>query len=166
MEPAERQQFVKFLKKHGPRKLPSTIHAAVEMAFEAGLNVHKKRNAELEAELNARLQDSYRMSNEAIAAKKSIAEMESAGKYTLDQLAWFNRCLFPDDFAQDMHKVGGMNGDLAFALQLNLRSKIKRTGQSLNVLDIYQDYALPDSEFQQGLENVLVGFFKKSKDVE
>lgn len=40
----------------------------------------KKRIAELETELNARLQDSHRMSNEVIPAKKRLADILSMDK--------------------------------------------------------------------------------------
>lgn len=81
-------------------------------------------------------------------------------QYTLDQLAHFNRCLFPDDFARDMQQIGQMDPDQAFLLKMDLRARVHR-GQNLNVLDLYQDYAIPDPTFRDCLERVLLDFFKK-----
>lgn len=82
-------------------------------------------------------------------------------KYTLGQLAHFNRCLFPGDFAEDMQKIGGLSADEALMLQMDMASKA-RSGKSLNVIDLYQDNINNDA-FHDALERVLQNFFQKKQ---
>lgn len=82
-------------------------------------------------------------------------------KYTLDQLAWFDRCLFPNDFAEKLHKVGGMDYDEAKWMKLSLRGMVKNN-KKLTIVGIYQEWAVNCPEMQRCLQLVLEDFFKDS----
>lgn len=71
--------------------------------------------------------------------------------YTFEQLAWFNRCLYPDDFADDLHKIGGMDANDAGLLKLSFRMHVKSTGKGLDIVGIYQEYAINDKEMQKSI---------------
>jgi hypothetical protein len=102
---------------------------------------------------------------EELRTKTSLCRVDSVQSYTLDQLAWFNRCHFPDDFADELHSIGGMDADQAFAFKLSFCSHMKSTGHGLNIVDLYQEYAIKNTELQLCIERVLEDFFKKAMGV-
>lgn len=82
-------------------------------------------------------------------------------KYSLEQLALFDLCLFCDDFVKSMETVGGYDSEEAFALRMDLRCKVHR-GEPLNVVNLYHTYR-NSSAFVEALERVLQDFFNNRK---
>lgn len=82
-------------------------------------------------------------------------------QYTLAQLALFDRCMFPDDFAAKLRDVGGMASDHATIIKLSLRTRVKH-GLPLGVVWFYQTYVVGSSEedaMADYLDKVLTDFF-------
>jgi hypothetical protein len=75
-------------------------------------------------------------------------------KFTLEQLAHFDRCLFPDDFAEEIGKAAGYNDNEILFLKLSLR------GRKLSVINIYQEWIL-DDQLCKALNSVLEDFCRK-----
>lgn len=56
-------------------------------------------------------------------------------KYSLEKLAWLSRCLFPDDFMDELMEMG-VNKPEAFFLSRMLH---KPCGCTRNILELYQE---------------------------
>lgn len=85
----------------------------------------------------------------------------SPGMYTLDQLHHVNMLLFPDDFADCLANVGGLDPDVCDYLKAEWRTQVKH-GRPLELLYIYQNYALNDDTFAEALERVIQYYCRRT----
>lgn len=76
--------------------------------------------------------------------------------YTLDQLAWYNRCLFPDNLYRDILEVGGDEG-----MAMDARNYVKRNPKA-GILGLYQEY-ITDKEFIDVLEKLVYNFINSER---
>lgn len=76
--------------------------------------------------------------------------------YTLDQLAWFNRCLFPDNLYRDILSVGG-----CMSMARDARNFVIRNPKA-GILGLYQEY-ITDEEFIDVLEKLVYNFMNKGR---
>lgn len=79
-------------------------------------------------------------------------------QFTFEQLAHFDRCLFPDDIAEDIGEVAGYEYIEVLLLKLEFRQKAKKG--SLNVIGLYQD-RIHDDRFCNALIKVVQAFCNK-----
>ena len=75
--------------------------------------------------------------------------------FTLDQLALFDRCLFPDDLARDFFRIGGYNEE-----QTRFEFRSIRNKRGLSAVGLYQEY-IQDEHFTSTLNAILCEFFAK-----
>lgn len=75
-----------------------------------------------------------------------------AGRYTLDQLAWFNRCLFPADLKAGLIKHGLESWDASYVVQHYVANT------RIGVLGLYQEY-ITDPKVTQALDRMVADFF-------
>ncbi len=87
------------------------------------------------------------------------------GSYTLEQLALFDRCLFPGDFRDDLVDAG-LDESTAFAVSRFIidRRRIiyaatKSTG-SVGIIEIYQEF-ITCKEIIDAIEKVVYDFCNK-----
>lgn len=78
--------------------------------------------------------------------------------YTLEQLAHFDRCLYPGDFKDDLIRVGVDVLD-ASAVMYFMKRKI-REGISVGIVQIYQEY-ISDKELTNAFDKVVSEFVSK-----
>jgi hypothetical protein len=78
--------------------------------------------------------------------------------FSLDQLAHFDRCLFPDDLADEIAKAGNYSKNEVLVLKMNLQSMARN--KKLGVVAVYQEF-ITDERFCTALEKVLVEFCTK-----
>lgn len=79
--------------------------------------------------------------------------------FTLEQIAWFDRCLFPDDFKQDLIKVGCPEIDATV-----ISSYLKRNPSS-SIVNIYQEF-ITDKDYTNYINQVLHNFITRGQDHE
>lgn len=77
-------------------------------------------------------------------------------RYSLEELAHFDRCLFPYDFRRDLISEG-INGDKAEIIS----NFIKDKGTLCGIIHIYQVHARRDEELLNAIENILERFVEK-----
>lgn len=77
--------------------------------------------------------------------------------FTLEQLALFDRCLFPDDISEEIGKAAGYDEAEILALKMELRQQVKDR-RPLGVVGLFQD-RIKDERFCTALIKVLVSFF-------
>jgi len=73
------------------------------------------------------------------------------GKYTLDKLAWFNRCLFPGDFEKEMMAYGVDRG-MAFVV-----SGFLKRNPHKGIIGVYQEW-IGDKEFVAIIDQMVYDF--------
>ena len=78
--------------------------------------------------------------------------------FSLEQLAHFDSCLFPDDIAEEIGKVANYNLTQIVLLKIELRTKAP-----LNVVGMFQD-RIGDERFCNALKEVLTNFCKRYED--
>ena len=78
--------------------------------------------------------------------------------YSLDQLAWFDRCLFPEDFKNSLIEVGASEHD-AYAVFLFICNE-RRKGNKVGIIGLYQEF-ITDTELCSKFETVVANFFEK-----
>lgn len=78
-----------------------------------------------------------------------------SGFYTLDQLAYVNRCLTPDDLARDLRVYTGWNDTEVVSWRIAFRCLAKQG--KLNIVQIYQEF-IDDEEFTSALDDYVHGF--------
>lgn len=72
--------------------------------------------------------------------------------FTLEQLAHFDRCLFPDEIAEKIGQVAGYSDCGISVLKMELRQKAP-----LGVVKMFQD-RIDDKQFCDALKQVLTDF--------
>lgn len=75
--------------------------------------------------------------------------------FTLKQLALFDRCLFPDDIAEEIGKEAGYDEAEILLLKMELRRQVKDC--PLSVVGLFQD-RINDEKFCAALTKVLISF--------
>lgn len=75
--------------------------------------------------------------------------------FTLEQLAHFDRCLFPDNIAEEIGKVAGYSDIEVIVLRMGLKQKMP-----LGVVAMFQD-RIDDKRFCDALNKVLTAFCAK-----
>lgn len=78
--------------------------------------------------------------------------------YTLEELAWFDRTLFPDDFYSDLVEAGMPELD-ARVISMWIKNELKK-GRSVGIVNIYQEY-ITDPEYCNIFDKVVSNFLKK-----
>lgn len=84
--------------------------------------------------------------------------MRKMGRFNLEQLAHFDRCLFPDDLAEDIGRLGGYTPDEILLMKLDFRQWIKKT--PLSVVGLFQEN-IQNERFCKALEALLLEFCEK-----
>ena len=80
-------------------------------------------------------------------------------RYTLDEIAHFDRCLFPDDFQDSLIEEGA---DKYLALTISRWILHKRMGGSrIGVMDVYQEWAINDKDLGSAINRVIQKFIAK-----
>ena len=80
--------------------------------------------------------------------------------FTLEQLAHFDRCLFPDDIAEEIGQVAGYSDTEILLLKMDLRRKTNRGATPLGVVSMFQE-RINDKQFCDALSQVLTAFCNK-----
>lgn len=78
--------------------------------------------------------------------------------YTLEQLAHFDRCLYPGDFKDDLIRVGVDVLDASAVMYFMKRKS--REGISVGIVQIYQEY-ISDKELTNAFDKVVSEFVSK-----
>lgn len=75
-------------------------------------------------------------------------------KYSLDELAFVDRCLFPGDLINDLEEAGFKGASMykGFFIELSITN-------SLSVLRVYQEF-ISDDELIKALDKVIQNYLK------
>lgn len=85
--------------------------------------------------------------------------------YTLDQLAHFDRCLFPGDFRDELVSAGMQYGDALLIMWWIMQQR--DLGRPVGIVNVYQEYVCTcvdagvEEHTRQVLNKVLSNFFAK-----
>ncbi|QDJ96267.1 hypothetical protein Xoosp13_80 [Xanthomonas phage Xoo-sp13] len=78
--------------------------------------------------------------------------------YTLEQLALFDRCLFPGDFQTQLMNVG-MSGFQAAVISGFIESN-RRKGNMVGIIQVYQEF-IDSEEITKAIDAVVSEFVNK-----
>lgn len=80
-------------------------------------------------------------------------------KYTLDEIAHFDRCLFPGNFRDDLIEAG-MNELDANMIMFSIINK-RRAGNDVGIIQVYQEF-ISTPELTNIFDKVVNNFVNKS----
>ncbi|MEJ6003704.1 hypothetical protein [Paucibacter soli] len=83
------------------------------------------------------------------------ASDNQAPKFSLEELAHFNRCLFPGDFERDLIQAGATAGAASA-----LADWVRRNPQA-GIVGVYQEFAIGDNDLQIIINRMLSSFIQK-----